>query len=171
MIIGIIADTHDSVENFSKTLDFLREKKIDLIIHLGDWVSPFMINVCQNLEIKIIVLFGNNDTDVSRHIGTAKKFGLKAEFIKKSGEKEIDGRKIFLCHGTKKELLQEIKESGKYDAVFSGHTHIARIEKIGKTLCINPGPVCGIVKITDIRKPTVALYDTASNSAEIMTVE
>ena len=83
-------------------------------------------------------------------------------------EKIIDGKKIVAYHGDARPLLEGLIECQKYDVVLSAHTHDALIERRGKTLHINPGTVCeyGHSKIKD--NPTIAIYDTKKDEAEII---
>ena len=41
MKLGVISDTHDQIWNLEKALQQL--KSIEVIIHCGDLVSPFMV--------------------------------------------------------------------------------------------------------------------------------
>ena len=55
--------------------------------------------------------------------------------------------------------------TGDYAAVFSGHTHEVRQERLGDCLWLNPGEVMGW------KGPaTCAVYDTATRQAEIVTL-
>jgi len=41
MVIGIISDTHDHMDNIRKALKIFKEKNVKVILHAGDFVSPF----------------------------------------------------------------------------------------------------------------------------------
>ena len=86
---------------------------------------------------------------------------------KEFGEIKLGNRKIAFNHYPK--LGELLAKTGDYDAVFYGHTHVAVNKKIGKTLLLNPGAVCGIQG----GKPgiaTYAIYDTKTNSAKILEI-
>jgi len=168
MLIGIISDTHDNAVNLFKAVKLFNEKKVELVIHCGDWVSPFMPDFCKDLKCKIISIFGNNEGDKYRILTRKEKNKWNIEFHDKLMEIEIDGRKLVAYHADSKPLLKSLIKSGKYDAVFSGHTHIPLIEKKGKTLHVNPGSTCGIAESKLTNKVTVAIYDTKTNNAEIV---
>lgn len=62
------------------------------------------------------------------------------------GEIEIDGLKFGIYHGTAKEVKEQLINSGKYNILICGHTHIreplhsdGEHENNGKTLVLNPG--------------------------------
>ena len=67
-------------------------------------------------------------------------------------EMEADGLKLGFFHGSPRDYQndriypdteitdkEELKLFGKYDYVFSGHTHHKLIKQFGKTILINPG--------------------------------
>src|SRR3989442_9867480 len=61
--IGLIADTHDNIENIEKAVEVFKESKADLVIHAGDYVSPEAIRFFRG--VKLVGVFGNNDFDKS----------------------------------------------------------------------------------------------------------
>ena len=61
-------------------------------------------------------------------------------------------------------MLNALADSGYFDAIVHGHSHMKGIQRRGKTLMVNPGEVCGYLT----GKPTVALLDTVKNEAEII---
>jgi len=99
-------------------------------------------------------VFGNNDGDaflLSRIARQADNVTLYPQM----GELELGGRKIAFIHYP--HIANGLAASGKYDAVFSGHTHEQRVEKMGPTLWADPGEVMG-----RFGQPSFGLYDTDS---------
>jgi putative phosphoesterase len=99
-------------------------------------------------------VFGNNDGDalfLSRIARQANNVTLYPQM----GELELDGKKLAFIHYP--HIASGLAASGKYDAVFSGHTHEHKVEKMGCTLWANPGEVMG-----RFGQPSFGLYDTAS---------
>lgn len=174
MKIGIISDTHDQLESVEKAIKILQKEKVSLIIHCGDWVSPFVpqfiYTLKPKLEIPIKSVFGNNEGDHFRFFERKNKENWNIEFYKESFELEIDGRKIVVYHGSNKTLTNSLIQSQIYDAVFTGHTHQALIEKVGKTLHLNPGSTTGYAfgKIT--KEKTLGLYETKTNQGKIIKI-
>ena len=76
------------------------------------------------------------------------------------GEIEVEGKKIMFVHFP--EIARAFASTGNYDAVFYGHNHVSKIERIGDTWLANPGSIMG-------RRvaPSYAIYDTDSNDLEI----
>jgi len=44
MKIGVISDTHDQQELILQSVQKLNEADVGLVIHCGDWVSPFIVS-------------------------------------------------------------------------------------------------------------------------------
>lgn len=172
MKLGILSDTHDNLESVEKAIKIFQKEKVELIIHCGDWVSPFVpqfiYTLKPNLTIPIKSVFGNNEGDHFRFFQRKAKEGWNIEFYKESFELEIDGKKIAVYHGSNKILTHSLIHSQLYDAVFTGHTHQALIEKIGKTLHINPGSTAGYAFGRITNKKTIALYETKTNQGKIL---
>ena len=93
MKIAIISDTHDNLPNIRKAVEIINDKDIDLVIHAGDYVSPFTAKEFKKLNCEMIGVFGNNDGDKAMLL---RKFEGVAE-IKDLIVKEMGGGK-FLLH-------------------------------------------------------------------------
>jgi uncharacterized protein len=173
MKIGVISDTHDRLESLEKILEIVKKRKVELIIHCGDWVSPFTIdywdNISKDFRIPIKSIFGNNEGDKPRFIIRNNKLTNPIEFHDgKLLELEFDNHKIAILHGDDKAKLQELIDSQRYDCVFTGHTHKARNEIIGRTLVLNPGSTSFVQDSRVVNKASIAIYDSVSNRAEIV---
>ncbi len=161
MLIGIISDTHNNISVFQKAIGKFNRLKVEAIFHCGDWSSFFMLEACKKIKCEFFSVLGNNDYDLFEFKG--RSVG-KIYFGNGHLEKEIDGRRIAMCHGNSAFLLDFLLESGRYDLVLSGHTHIASIEKIRNTLHINPGaPFHSRNNI-----PGIAIYDTKSGTGNLI---
>lgn len=159
MNIGLISDTHDHVTNIKKAVDIFSRRKVDLVLHAGDYCSPFTIPPFAGLPLKGIL--GNNDGD---HYLLMQKFNaIEAELAGYFLELEASGRKIALYHGTNAPITSALHECGKYDVVVSGHTHEKVQKKVGNTLAVNPGTAHGFDE-----KASIALLDTESLNVEFI---
>lgn len=139
MLIGLISDTHDHLINLKKAVNYFRESRVDLVLHSGDYCSPFTIPYFSGL--KLYGIFGNNDGD--RYLLMNKFSSIDAELHGDFFENEFGGLKIALYHGTYAGITRSLEKSGNYDVVISGHTHEPDLENIGSTLSINPGSAHG----------------------------
>ena len=63
MRIGIMSDTHDNLPLIRRAVDRMNEEEVDLVLHAGDFVSPFVIPALSDLEAPLIGVWGNNDGD------------------------------------------------------------------------------------------------------------
>lgn len=165
MRVGAISDTHDNVSAIRKAAEELKKRGVSLLLHAGDWVSPFSIRFLREAfgtEVRIIGVFGNNEGERPYLLEVAKSHGV--EIAGEAAEMEIGGRKIALYHGTSPILLNALVASGLYDVVVYGHTHKAAVERRGKTLVVNPGELCGCLT----GRSSYAVIDLESLWAEII---
>ncbi|MCW3984133.1 MAG: metallophosphoesterase [Candidatus Bathyarchaeota archaeon] len=163
MIIGAISDSHDNLPLIEKAIQTLNEQKVNLVLHAGDYVAAFTVDKFKKLTCPLIGVFGNNDGD---HEFLKKRFSQTTNCTvhERFTQLNLDGYKIALLHGHETELLGAILDSGYFDAVVRGHSHIHSLEYRGKTLSINPGELCGYLT----GKPTLALLDTDKHQARII---
>jgi putative phosphoesterase len=169
MLVGVISDTHDQIENIIQVVELLNERRVELVVHCGDWVSPFTLQFYKGLMCPIKGVFGNNDGDKFRHLKRIAKGELNLELEDRFLDFEIDGKRIAVFHGDYQVMVEALEKCGDFDAVFHGHDHQAKIENRGKTLSLNPGT---LMKMTDyeIKGASFAIYNTADNSAELIRI-
>ena len=163
MLIDIISDTHDNLPTIEKAVKQLNDENVALVLHAGDYVSPFVIPKFKALHAKLIGVFGNNDGD---HEFLRKRFNecSNCEIRGRFAEINAEGFKIALLHGDETELLEALINCGGFDAVVHGHSHAEVSRRNGKTLIVNPGEVCGYLT----GKSTIALLDTVKREAIII---
>ena len=166
MLIGIISDTHDNLPMVEKAVKKINAENVSLVLHAGDYVSPFVIPKFKALNAKLIGVFGNNDGD---HEFLKKRFSENenCEVRERFAEINIDGFKIALLHGDNNELLNALINCGGFDAVVHGHSHAKVVRTNGKTLVVNPGEACGYLT----GKATIALLDTVKREAKIVELD
>ncbi len=165
----IISDTHDNMAAIDDLIKCLRARgyTYDSVVHLGDIVSPFTLRKLINeVDAPIRAIFGNNDGDKSLLKSILP--GIADPPV----AAELGGRKTLLLHGFKSPEMTELfvnslASTGVYDIILYGHTHIARTERRGSTLIINPGTVAGYVS----GKRTFAILDTDELIAEIVDID
>jgi len=161
MKIAVLSDIHDNIWNLEKVLESLKNDKVDAIIFCGDFCAPLTFRKLADFSLPLYAVFGNVDgaqkeiTDLT--FKNYKNVTLEKDLL----EVELGGKKIAVCHNNR--FAEGLAKTGKYDAVFHGHTHTSRIEKIGKTLLANPGEVHSGIS----GKCTFGIYDTIKNEIEI----
>lgn len=134
-MIGLISDTHEQKEEIKKAMDIFKSKNVDFVIHAGDIISPLTLKLFSGLKLKIV--FGNNDGEKSGLNEMANLLGF--EDINETKEFVYKKKKFFVYHGHVDSVLYDAIKDQEYDYIITGHTHIAKDEKIGNTRIINPG--------------------------------
>lgn len=164
MKIGVISDTHDQDVLIEEAVQRFNAEHIELLIHCGDWVSPFILYSFKELKVPMRGVFGNNDGDRFRHLLFSQKAGLDIQFEERFLELDLDGRKIAVFHGDYPGLVEALVMCGNYDAVFHGHTHQRVLRVHGKTLSLNPGSLMRKT-LGNAWGASFAIYETGSNQA------
>jgi putative phosphoesterase len=159
MKIGIMSDSHDHAENIKKSMQIFKERNVDFVIHLGDYVNPASVMLCKG--INLIGIFGNNDGDKYRLMNVFHEIHgeLRGDFC----QINKNGLTCACYHGTEPQLTDALIECGKYDVVMFGHTHECVNKKIKRTLVLNPGTVHGFWK-----KATIMIFNTQTMKAEVI---
>lgn len=126
--IVVLSDTHGRKTNVNTLSAVFAEA--DYVIHLGDGAAD-MKEIKSLHPEKTFVCRGNCDIFSSDSLP--------------EGELEVEGVKIFFCHGDKHRvkstldpLTSEAKKRGATLALF-GHTHRAEITQKEGVLLVNPG--------------------------------
>ncbi len=134
MKIGVIADTHDNLHKIDKAVRFFNRKKVDFVLHAGDFIAPFAVASLKNLHCDFCGVFGNNDGEKK---GLAQ---ISQEKIKEAPLSiTLNNRRIILVHDIN--LINLASEEAKI--VIFGHTHKPEISYKDSFLLINPGECAG----------------------------
>lgn len=157
MLIGIISDTHDNLTTIKKAVELFNEKKVEHVIHAGDFTSPFTFRVLKELKCGFTGIFGNNDGDklLLQKFSDGRIFNQPYIF-------DLAGKKIVLIH--EHFIVDALADSGHYDLVIYGHTHESDIRKVRNTLIVNPGEAGRWL----YGRSTAAISDLSSMTAEII---
>ncbi|MFQ6065319.1 MAG: metallophosphoesterase [Candidatus Bathyarchaeia archaeon] len=165
MLVGIMADTHDRLPMLDKAVKRLCDEGVELVLHAGDYVAPFVVPHFKPLKAHLIGVFGNNDGD--KELLKKRSMDIDMDLRGNFAEIVIDGLKVAMLHGHEEELLRSLVGAESYNVVVHGHTHEARAHREGETLAINPGEVCGYLT----GKSTIALLDTKKLDVRIIPLE
>jgi uncharacterized protein len=117
MLVGLVSDSHDNAPALRMAAGFLRERRPDLVLHLGDVTTKDTLDLLDGLPL--VTLRGNNDPPA---LGALDWSGT------------LDGVKVHAHHGHLKPRLAD-----EPDVLLHGHTHRRRAERVGRTLVVNPG--------------------------------
>lgn len=163
MKIGLLSDTHGDVIRAVRAAEKLLEHNISALIHCGDVgsvdVYEEMSARCEAHGVPLFVALGNMDSPELITVHDA--FGNRPAYYL---ELNLEGHRIAVHHGHQAFALEAAIASGRFDYVFTGHTHRARVEKVGGTRVINPGAV------HRANPPTVAVIDLESGEVSFITL-
>jgi uncharacterized protein len=145
MRLGVTSDTH-SFELPRQMLDEF--KKVDLIVHAGDFCTLEDVNKFKKLGT-LRAVHGNAD-DSSVSAALPKQLVFDCEDLKIG---------LYHGHGSRHDIVKTVMAAFKTkpDIVIFGHSHLPKNERINDTLYFNPGspndtltaPYCsyGIIEI------------------------
>ena len=154
MIVGLLSDTHDRLPLIDEAVKQLNQMNVELVLHAGDYIAPFVASSFKQLKAPLIGVFGNNDGD--RELLKKKFAEFGADIRGRFAFVVVDGLRIALLHGDNTELMRSLLELESHDVLVCGHTHVPKTYRKGRTLVINPGEACGILS----GKPTISVLDT-----------
>ena len=137
MLIGVVSDTHGQVRSTLEAVETLRQFDLAAVLHCGDIGSPEIVRLFSPWKTHFV--FGNVDYDREE---------LEAEIVANGqtshgafGDLDWSGAKVALLHGDDTRRLRETIQSGDWQLVCHGHTHVAKAEYVGPTLVLNPGAI------------------------------
>ena len=149
MIIGVISDTHGNRKLMHQVSDRMKAKHgVELFFHVGDDYP----------DAKELSLAGHNVHMVP---------GLWCEEYQDGRTPKrivipCDGIAISAAHAEKDLGATELAAS----IVLTGHTHVARIEKLGRSVHVNPGHLKHH-KLDRGQRPSYAIISTMAESVAI----
>ena len=161
MKIAVLSDAHDNIWNVRKALTMLHGT--EAMIFCGDFCSPFTLKMlADGFTGPVHCILGNNDGDALRLAQIASQAD-NVILYQGAGHIEYGGRSLAFAHYPV--IGRALALSGAHDAVFSGHTHRAKIEIIGETLWANPGEVMGAEG-----EPSFGIYDTEAGALQMVRI-
>lgn len=166
MRIGIISDTHDNWNFIKKALEILKKENINTLIHCGDICAPITLEyIAKSWNKEFHFCFGNVDGDrylMQLKVERYKNIKCHGEVL---GTIKIKNKNIAFQHFP--QIGESLAYTGKYDAVFYGHTHIKDKKfikiKNKKVLLANPGNLCAIKA-----PPSFCIYNLDKNDIKFI---
>ena len=162
MQIAVISDTHDHLENLDRAMAKITELSPELCLHCGDLCSPFVIEHLAACPCPVHIVFGNNEGDRF----TIQAAAAELANITLHGEVGfVQTRHGEIAFTHRPEFARGLACTGRYRAVFYGHTHRRKSETVNGTWLVNPGELMGLIE-----PPGWLLFDLADGKAIHMTV-
>ncbi len=161
MLIGVLSDTHSRYQTVSAAVHLLSSRGVEAVIHCGDITDTPTVQLFEKLPIHFV--FGNCDVDRVNLRQAMKDIGAVSH--EAWGHLDVDGIHLGWTHGDDQRLFRELENSGHFDFLFYGHSHMAKQHRSGKTLVVNPGA------LQRARVKTFVILDTETRELESLTVE
>ncbi len=160
MRIGLMSDSHDRVPAMRALVERMLAEGVSVIIHAGDFCSPFSLRALQDLQVPLLGVFGRNDGDHEGLVAAAQA-GFGAELYESPHSFEFGGQQILVVHD-----LNDVHERSlaQHQLVVHGFTHVAEMKMRGDTVIVNPGEACGWVN----GEPTAAIVDLGTKAVEFI---
>ena len=162
MKVGLLADTHDRIPAIAELLDVMLAKGVSLVMHAGDYCSPFALDPINDKNIALLGIFGRNDGDPEGLNAVAAK-GVGMELYESPHSFEVAGHRILIVHDLG-EVNRRSIDSHRF--VVHGFTHKQETVTRGDTLIVNPGEACGWLT----GKCTAAILDLETSEVEVITL-
>jgi uncharacterized protein len=156
MKLGLLSDTHGHLGRTELALRMLKDAGAAQLIHCGDLGSEEVLSLLleqQESGLPVTAVPGNVDDWDPGLILYGKKIGIPLPRLQRI---EIEGLHVAIHHGHDAALMQNLMADPDLDLLFTGHTHVAKDERIGKLRIINPGAVYRA------NPAGVSLFDTRS---------
>ncbi|MEN2999053.1 MAG: metallophosphoesterase [Acidilobaceae archaeon] len=169
MLVGVVSDTHDSLERAARAAQAFKERGVSAVIHLGDVIAPFTLRPFLELGARFEGVFGNNDGERMGLSRLAAAFGASIHDPPRSVV--IGGKRFLLVHGfgdpdSTVEIVRALAESGRWHAVLYGHTHEPLLTYRRGVLLLNPGDGGGV-----LNRSSYALVDTETMRARLVELD
>lgn len=157
-----MSDTHDRVPAITNLLEKLGDKGVSIVMHAGDYCSPFSLAPFHERGMALLGVFGRNDGDKETLAAYAAR-GMGTEIYESPHSFEVGGKRILLVHDLSEVTSRSIES---HDFVIHGSSHLQIRKTVGKTVLLNPGEACGWIH----GKCTAAILDLDTGEVEEITL-
>jgi putative phosphoesterase len=134
MLLGVVSDTHGHVANTQAAVRMLEALQVDTVVHCGDIGTAAIPPLFHCWPTHFVL--GNVDYDP---LGVKSAVPSGGAFHDRFADLVISDRRIAVVHSDDFKRFRAAIDSGLYDLVCYGHSHIAEQHQEGKTLVLNPG--------------------------------
>jgi putative phosphoesterase len=158
MRVGVMADGHDRVPAVAELLRRMADGGVGLVLHAGDFCSPFSLAPFREINIAMAGVFGRNDGD-REGLKIAASAGVGAELYESPHSVELEGKRVLLVHDVSDVAPRSIEG---HAIVVHGWSHRVEVRRHGETLMVNPGEACGWL----FGVPTASILDLETMQVE-----
>lgn len=161
MRIGLLTDTHDRIPAVAELLRQMQEQGVQLVMHAGDYCSPFSLQPFLDANVPLLGVLGRNDGDPESLRAVTATGAVAAELFESPHSFEVGGHSVLLVHDIAEVQKRSIEQ---HHFVIHGFSHQTEMKTRGDTLIINPGEACGWLH----GAPTGAILDLDTKSVEFI---
>ena len=162
MRVGLLADTHDRVPAVAALARQLADRGAEMLLHAGDFCSPFVFEALHAVSLPIVGVFGRNDGDHDGLTAAAQR-GLATELFVGPHSLVLEDQRILLVHDLGEAVDRSLEA---HDIVVFGCQHRQETKTRGDALLVCPGEGCGWIYGT----PGAAILDLPSRQVEFLTL-
>ncbi len=162
MVVGLISDTHDRLPAIRDLVKLFAERGTTLVMHAGDYCSPFALDPFHDASLPLLGIFGHNDGD-HEGLKAHASLAMATELYESPHSFDVSGHRILLVHDIGEVNRRSIES---HDFVVQGHTHKQETITRGNTLVVNPGEACGWLT----GQCTAAVLDLDTRELEILSL-
>jgi uncharacterized protein len=163
MRVGLMADSHDRIPAVAEFVKLMQAGDVSMLIHAGDYCSPFALRPIEEASMSLAGVFGRNDGDRQGLLAKATA-GFGAELFEGPHSFELSGQRILVVHDLGDVQPRSIES---HSIVVHGFTHQQEMKHRGDTLIVNPGESCGWLFGT----PKAAILDLQSKTVEFLSLD
>lgn len=163
MKVGVLADTHDRVPAIREFVRIFQAAGVDIVLHAGDYCSPFAFDPFIATQLPLAGVFGRNDGDVEG-LRAAAQAGMGIELFESPHSFKLGDHSVLLVHDITDVHQRSI---ASHAFVFHGSVHQQEMKTRKDTLILNPGEACGWI----YGNPTAAIVDLDTRNAEFVKLD
>jgi len=163
MRVGLLADTHDRLPAIEALLRAMTDRGVGVVLHAGDYCSPFALRPFIDAQVAVAGVFGKNDGDPQGLRAKAEQ-AIALELFESPHSFEFGGKRILVVHDIGDVNDRSIEA---HQLVVHGCTHRHDQQRRGDTLLVNPGEGCGWL----YGAPTAAVVELDTMEIEKIVLE
>ena len=163
MRVGLMADSHDRIPAIAEFVRLMQASGVSMLIHCGDYCSPFSLRPIEEASMSLAGVFGKNDGD-QQGLRARATAGFGAELFESPHSFEVGGQRLLVVHDIGDVLPRSVES---HSIVVHGFTHQQEMKTRGDTLIVNPGESCGWVYGT----PKAAILDLDAKKVEFLSLD
>lgn len=163
MKVGVLSDTHDRLPAIEEFLRRFRDMGVEVVLHAGDYCSPFAVEPFVRAHLPLAGVFGRNDGD-TEGLRAAAHAGMGIELFESPHSFKLGDHSILIVHDITDVHSRSV---AAHEFVFHGSVHQQEMKTRKETLIVNPGEACGWIH----GSPTAAVVDLDTRHVEFIKLD